>query len=83
MVARNQRKRQVLGILARFNAVTADDLSRLLEIPIRHSRALLRYYHKQGLLDRVWTQGGFYVYWLSRKGEERLKYLEAQQVGEF
>ena len=80
MVARNQRKHQVLAILARFNVITADDLSRLANISINHSRVLLRRYYMQGLIDRALTQGGFYVYWLSRKGEERLRWLEAQSI---
>ena len=79
MVARNERKYQVLRILGRFSAITADDLSRLANISINHSRVLLRHYYKQGLINRALTQGGFYIYWLSRKGEERLKWLEAHK----
>ena len=80
MVGRNQRKLQVLQVLSRFKACYASEIAYCLGIGLNHARVLLRHYHKQGLVRREVTNEGHYIYWLSRKGEERLRWLEAQQV---
>jgi len=77
VVTKNERKIQVLSLLASFNALTANDLAKLLDIKVNHARVLLRKYYKMGLLSRQITNEGYFIYWLSSKGEERLRWLEA------
>lgn len=73
---RNERKRQVLGILERAGPLTMPELAVRARIyPIAAGYARLRSMVRWGLLRRT-RRRGLFVYSLTEKGRERLRWLE-------
>ena len=74
----NLRKYHVLEYVDANGAVTSQELSDALNLEIHNARMLLLKYHRQGLLNRSKKSRGEYVYELTGKGWERMKWLENQ-----
>ena len=68
---RNERKRSILHSLARYGALTKQDLASIEDAPVSHIKVYLWRYKKQGLLLK-YRDGSF---GLSDRGCERLSHL--------
>ena len=77
MSSRNQRKLQVLTVMASNGyAYTSSLLASKLNLEVHNARTLLKRYSNMGLLNRRKSKQGAYVYWISEKGYRRLEWLK-------
>jgi len=74
----NTRKLQVLQYIASVYSSTARELAFDLGLEIHNARMLLKRYCKQGLLNRQKCETGEFVYYLTERGQKRLRFLERQ-----
>ncbi len=71
----NERKILILETMAELQEADANDICEVLGDATYPTIGMaLLHYHRQGLLNRE-KHGGFYRYWLTTKGYERLIYL--------
>ncbi len=75
MVAKVNRKKQILSIIDKSPKVSAEDIADEADITENNARRLLLFYYRQFLVSRAKIDG-IYHYGLTPQGNTRLRYFE-------
>ena len=76
----NQAKREILGTVRTLGEASSREIAIITNRTPENASVMLLHYHRQGLLSRRRLQGKTQAYLLTKKGLERLVWLEAVEA---
>ncbi len=73
----NEAKTEILDLFLEVGEATAIDIAEFTDRSVENAAMLMLNYHKQGLLSRYRGVRGAYFYAITKRGIERLAWLQS------
>ncbi len=77
MVGYNEAKTEILDLFLEVGTATAQDIAEFTDRTVENASVLMLSYHRWGLLSRYRGVRGAYFYAITKRGIERLAWLQS------